>query len=90
MIDIERPGGFLVGPARVTVAIDVTAGTFYLPYDALRDLNHCTSPEMLEATIGTGDWKVVATYEGQVVGSAVSVKEDRDINDVWTRLFLTP
>ena len=77
--DIESPGGFLGGAMRLTVAIDVTAGTFSLPYDALHDLKHCT-----------GTWNVISKYDGEVVGSAVSMKESRETNAAWTRLFLTP
>ncbi|WP_144429609.1 hypothetical protein [Myxococcus hansupus] len=75
---------------RVTVAIDLTTGTYYVPYALVPDLRDCASPDMIDAVINSGKWRITSTYEGEVVASAVSLKESGEFNDAWTRLFVTP
>ncbi|AKQ68260.1 hypothetical protein A176_005172 [Myxococcus hansupus] len=45
---------------------------------------------MIDAVINSGKWRITSTYEGEVVASAVSLKESGEFNDAWTRLFVTP
>ncbi len=90
LLDLERAGSFLTPSVRTTVAIDLTAGTYYVPYALMPDVRAAGTPEMLDAAIHSSSWRTTHVYEGQVLAAAVSIKEDGDINDVWTRLFLTP
>ncbi|NMO20765.1 hypothetical protein HPC49_25770 [Pyxidicoccus fallax] len=90
LIDLKRAGSFLVGPVDATLAIDLTTGTYYIPHALFSDFRACTSPDMIDAVINSGKWRITHTYEGEVLASAVAIKESGEYNDACTRLFVTP
>ncbi|MBN8468823.1 hypothetical protein JYJ95_20170 [Corallococcus exiguus] len=87
---MKRAGGFLSGPVQATLAIDLTTGTYYIPHALFSDFRDCTSPDMIDARINSGKWRITQDYEGEVLASAVTIKEWGEHNDASTRLFVTP
>lgn len=90
LIGLKRERSLLAGPVDATLAIDLTTGTYYIPHGLFSDFQSCTSPDMLDALIHSGKWSITFTYEGEVLASAVAVKDEGQYNYACTRLFVTP
>lgn len=90
LINLERVSGFLRAAEHTTAAVDLTTSTYYIPYGLIPNIRDCTSPDMLDALLASGEWRITSTYEGEVLASVVSIKEWGESNDAWTRLFVTP
>ncbi|AKF85387.1 hypothetical protein MFUL124B02_11695 [Myxococcus fulvus 124B02] len=90
LMGLKRPGSFLVGPVDATLVIDLTTGTYYIPHALFSDFQTCTSPEMLDAMIHSGKWSITLSYEGEVLASAVTLKDTGKHNYAMTRLFVSP
>lgn len=88
LVDLERAGAFLTPATRTSLAIDLVTGVHYIPYVLWPDLREWSAPDQLDRHLANGKWRATAILVAEVQCAAVSIKEDGDINDVCTRLFL--